>query len=97
MCVYGLMVVGGAIEVTGGAGGNDSGGQQDDDDDDDEDDHHEDHDQLGVLPPVGASHFVRRLLELICLRTTRQTGEATNRKQTSNSSTCPCRELQKLH
>ena len=77
----------------GGAGGDDSGGQQDDDEDDDEDDHHDDHDQLGVLPPVGASHCLRRLFEQFCLRTTRQTGEATHRKQTPNSSTCPWREL----
>ncbi|KAG7222149.1 hypothetical protein INR49_016721 [Caranx melampygus] len=39
--------------------GDDSGGQQDDDKDDDEDDHHNDHDQLDVLPPIGASHFLR--------------------------------------
>ena len=50
-----------------GAGGDDSGGQQDDDEDDDEDDHHDDHDQLDVLPPVGASHFLRRLLEVLSL------------------------------
>lgn len=50
----------------------DSGGQQDDDEDDDEDDYHDDHDQLDVLPPVGASHFLRRLLEVLSLNRKRR-------------------------
>lgn len=45
----------------------DSGGQQDDDEDNDDDDHYDEHDQLDVLPPVGASHFLRRLLEVLSL------------------------------
>ncbi len=46
--------------MQGGTDRDDSGGQQDDDEDDDEGDHHDDHDQLDVLPPVGASHLPRR-------------------------------------
>lgn len=70
MCVC-LWVVGGSdYRRHRGAGGDDSGGQQDDDEDDDEDDHHDDHDQLDILPPVGASHFLRRLLKVLspCLQ-----------------------------
>ena len=51
----------------GGADGDDPGGQQDDDEDDDGDDDDDDHDELDVLPPVGASHLLRRLLEVLSL------------------------------
>lgn len=51
----------------GGADGDDPGGQQDDDEDDDEDDDHDHHDQLHVFPPVGASHLLGRLLEVLSL------------------------------
>lgn len=51
----------------GGANGDDPRGQQDDDEDDDEDHHHDDHDQLDVLPPVGARHFLGCLLEVLGL------------------------------
>lgn len=62
--------LGGGIDYRryGSTDGDDSGGQQDDDKDDDEDDHHDDHDQLDVLPPVGASHFLRCLFEVLSLR-----------------------------
>lgn len=51
-----------------GADGDHAGGQQDDDEHDDQDDDDDDHDQLDVLPPVGAGHFLRRLLEVLRLR-----------------------------
>lgn len=64
----------GGIDCRPGTDRDDSGGQQDDDEDNDEDHHHDDHDQLDVLPPVGASHFLRRLLEVLSLsREGRQT------------------------
>lgn len=50
----------------------DPSGQQDDNEDDDEHDHHNDHDQLDVLPPVRASHFLRRLLEVLSLNRERE-------------------------
>lgn len=56
-----------------GADGDHAGGQQDDDEHDDQDDDDDDHDQLDVLPPVGAGHFLRRLLEVLRLR--RHTGD----------------------
>ena len=58
----------------------DSSGQQDDDEDNDEHDHHSDHDQLDVLPPVGARHFLRRLLEVFGL--SRKTDEKIHRSST---------------
>lgn len=62
--------LGGGVDYRrhGGADRNHSGGQQDDDEDDDQDDHHDDHHHLHVLPPVGASHLLRRLLEVLSLR-----------------------------
>lgn len=51
----------------GGTDRDDPGGEQDDDEDDDDDDDHDDHDELDVLPPVGASHLLRRLLEVLSL------------------------------
>lgn len=69
----------------GGAGGDDSGGQQDDDEDDDEDDHHDDHDQLDVLPPEGASHFLRRLLEMLSLSGERREDQLISDKVVHNS------------
>ncbi len=58
ICVYLWLRGGSDYRRHGGTDRDDSGGQQDDDEDDDEDDHHDDHDQLDVLPPVGASHFL---------------------------------------
>lgn len=55
------------------ADGDDSGGQQDDDEDDDEDHDHDDHDELDVLPPVGARHLLGRLLEVLSLSERDQT------------------------
>lgn len=52
-----------------GADGDHTGGQQDDDEDDDEDHDDDDHDQLDVLPPVGARHLLGRLLEVLRLHT----------------------------
>lgn len=52
-----------------GADGDDAGGQQDDDEHDDEHHDDDDHDQLDVLPPVGARHLLRRLLEVLRLQT----------------------------
>lgn len=52
----------------GGAGGDDPGCQQHDDQDDDQDHHHDHHHQLDVLPPVGASHLLGRLLEVLSLQ-----------------------------
>lgn len=51
----------------GGTDGDDASGQEDDDEHDDEDDDHDDHDDLDIFPPVGASHFLRRVLEVLCL------------------------------
>lgn len=51
----------------GGADGDDSGGQQHDDQHDDQDHHHDHHHQLDVLPPVGASDLLGRLLEVLSL------------------------------
>lgn len=51
----------------GGADGDDPCGQQDDDQYDDQDHHHDHHHQLDVLPPVGASHLLRGLLEVLSL------------------------------
>lgn len=67
VCLWAGLDGGGDHRRYGGTDGDNSSGQQDDDEDDDEDDHHDDHDQLDVLPPVGASHFLRRLLEVLCL------------------------------
>lgn len=54
-----------------GADGDHTGGQQDDDEDDDEHHDDDDHDQLDVLPPVGARHLLGRLLEVLRLQTHR--------------------------
>ena len=56
-----------------GTDGYDAGGQQDNDENDDDHHHHNDHDQLDVLPPVGAGHFLRRLLEVLSLFRFRET------------------------
>lgn len=46
----------------------DASGEQYDDEDYDEDDDHDHHPQLHVLPPVGTSHLLRRVLEVLSLR-----------------------------
>lgn len=72
----GLRAAGGGDRVQRGHRGadrDDSGGQQDDDEDDDEDHDHDDHDELDVLPPVGARHLLGRLLEVLSLSERDQT------------------------
>lgn len=61
----------GADGRQGGTDGDHTGGQQDDDEDDDDHHNDDDHDQLDVLPPVGARHLLRRLLEVLRLHTHR--------------------------
>lgn len=51
----------------GGANGDHTGGQQDDDEHDDQHNDDNGHDQLYVLPPVGARHLLRCLLEVLRL------------------------------
>lgn len=51
----------------GGTDRDHAGGQQDDDEHDDQHDDDDGHNQLDVLPPVGAGHLLRRLLEVLRL------------------------------
>lgn len=51
----------------GGTDRDHTGGQQDDDEHDDQHDDDDGHNQLDVLPPVGAGHLLRRLLEVLRL------------------------------
>ena len=67
VCLWVRLGGGSDYRRQGGTGGDDSGSQQDDDEDNDEDDHNDQHDQLDVLPPVRASHLLRRLLKVLSL------------------------------
>lgn len=53
----------------GGTDRDHTGGQEDDDEHDDQHDDDYGHNQLDILPPVGAGHLLRRLLEVLRLQT----------------------------